>query len=74
MKGELGGLVAVVALWLSGYGSYSQTPWVKPFESHSCRYSLFSFLLSRLVSSETSESIILTHLLIQYDLLIKNLI
>ena len=43
MKGELEGLVAVVASWLSGYGGYSQTPWVPvpqlPF---------FSLLLSRL--------------------------
>ena len=29
MKGDLEGLVAVVASWLSGYGSYSQTPWVR---------------------------------------------
>ena len=26
---ELERLVAVVALWLSGYGGYSQTPWVR---------------------------------------------
>ena len=26
MKGDLEGLVAVVASWLSGYGSYNQTP------------------------------------------------
>ena len=26
MKGELEGLVAVVASWLSGYGGYSWTP------------------------------------------------
>ena len=42
MKGELERLVAVVASWLSGYGSYSQIPWVRvlqlPF------FSLFSFL------------------------------
>ena len=45
MKGELGGLVAVVASWLSGYGGYMAVTVRHPgFESHSCRF--FSFLLS----------------------------
>ena len=51
MKGELGGLVAVVALWLSGYGSYSQTPSVQVLQLPVFLFSPFS--LSRLGSNET---------------------
>ena len=39
MKGELEMLIAVVASWLSGYGGYSQTPWVQ------VQQLLFFFLL-----------------------------
>ena len=51
IKGELGGLVAVVALWLSGYGGYSQTPWVRVPQ---LPFLLSSFSSSKLGSNETS--------------------
>ena len=41
MKGEMERLVAVVVSWLSGYGGYSQTPWVGVPQ-----LPVFSFLLS----------------------------
>ena len=49
MKGELGGLVAVVASWLSGHGGYSQTPWVRVSQLPVFLFSPFS--LSRLSSN-----------------------
>ena len=52
MKGELGGLVAVVTSWLSGYGGYSQTPWVQVLQLPVFLFSSFS--PSRLGSNETS--------------------
>ena len=61
MKGELGGLVAVGALWLSDYGGYSQTPRVRVPQLPVFLFSPFS--LSRLGYNETS--IILIPLLLQ---------
>ena len=52
MKGELEGLVAVVVSWLSGYGGYSQTPWVRVPQLLVFLFSLFS--PSSLISNETS--------------------
>ena len=52
MKGELGGLVAVVASWLSGYGGYSQIPWVQVPQLPVFLFSPFS--PSRLGCNETS--------------------
>ena len=56
MKGELERLVAVVASWLSGYGGYSQTPWVRAPQLPFFFFSPFS--LSRLSSNETSITLI----------------
>ena len=52
MKGEVGGLVAVVALWLSGYGGYSHIPWIRVTQLLVFLFSPFS--PSRLGSNETS--------------------
>ena len=62
MKGELGGLVTVVALWLSGYGGYSQTPWVRVPQLSFFLFSPFS--LSGLDSNETS---IMKHISVYLD-------
>ena len=58
MKGELGGLVAVVASWFSGYGGYSQTPWVRVPQLPVFLFSPFSS--SRLISNKTSTSYLCT--------------
>ena len=52
MKGELGGLVAVVDSWLGGYGGYSHTPWVRVPQLPVFLFSPFS--PSGLGSNETS--------------------
>ena len=48
----VGWLVAVLALWLSGYGGYSQTPWFRVMQLPVFLFSPFS--PSRLISNETS--------------------
>ena len=73
MKGELEGLVAVVALWLSGYDGYSQTPWVQVLQLPVFLFSPFS--PSRLNSNETSMMVYgcICNLHTTYPLLMQNL-
>ena len=52
---RIGRLVSVVALWLSGYGGYSQTPMQGSFPAVA-GFSLFFFLPEQLSSNETSIS------------------
>ena len=67
MKGELRGLVAVVASWLSGYGNYSQTPCVRVPQLSFFLFSPFSS--SRLISNETVSFIfVYCFLLLVYEM------